>query len=69
MSDRIKKTVFEELSSTLLRYIRDDSPRNYSIVACVFVAAVTFILSWCLATIRVYACREAQIRVVYEVRR
>jgi hypothetical protein len=60
--------VFEELSPTLFRYkdhIGDDSPRNYSIVACIFVAALTFILSCCLATIRGYIWREENIYEVF----
>jgi hypothetical protein len=38
-------------------FIEDDAPNNSSIVACVFIAAVMFLPSRCLATIRGYICR------------
>jgi hypothetical protein len=41
--------------------IENDASNNSSIVACVFVTAVTFLPSRCLATIRRYTYRHTDI--------
>jgi hypothetical protein len=52
------KTFWEELISYYPWYdtghIENDASNNSSIAACVFVTAVTFLPSWCLATIRIF---------------
>jgi hypothetical protein len=48
----------------------DSDAPNHSSIACVFVAAVTFLLSRCLATIgRVHIQAHRLMGVFYEVRR
>jgi hypothetical protein len=52
---KINKTFWEEIIAYFPRYetgrIENDASNNSSIVACVFVTAVTFLPSRCLATI------------------
>jgi hypothetical protein len=56
------KKLWEELIAYFPSYdtdrIENDVSNNYSIVACVFVTAVTFLLSRCLATIGGYTYRH-----------
>jgi hypothetical protein len=48
--------------------IEIDASNNSSVVACVFVAVVTFSLSRCLATVGRYTYRHRLIRGIYKVR-
>jgi hypothetical protein len=58
----LNKKFWEELIPYFPWYdtdrIENDASNNSSIVACVFVATVTFSPSRCLATIRGYTCRH-----------
>jgi hypothetical protein len=57
---KLNKKFWEELIAYFPWYdtghIENDASKNYSIVACLFVTAATFLPSRCLATIRGYTC-------------
>jgi hypothetical protein len=65
-STLFNKKFWEELIACLIWYdtdrIENDASKNSSIVRCVFVAAVTFLPSHCLATIKGYTYRHRLIR-------
>jgi hypothetical protein len=67
------KKFWEELITYILRFDMDrvdnDTSNNSSIVACVLVAAVTFLPNPCLAMIRVYTQTHRLMGGIYEVRR
>jgi hypothetical protein len=60
-------------SPTFLSYytdrIENDAPNNYSTVACVFITAVAFLPSRCLATMAgIHIQTHRLMRGIYEVR-